>query len=344
MKVLYLSCHSVLEWDEVLLLSELGHEVFSLHGAYQNGHGDGKRPTLYEHVSKNLHLSDVAIQCSKENIHPEIIEWADVVLSMHNPKIPDNEPEQPWIVNNWYKMKQKRVIWRSIGQSTGAIERELQPYRNEGMQIVRYSPTERNLENYAGVDALIRFYKDENEYNNWNGDKPEIITFAQSMKSRGEFMFSGVWERIAKGFPAKVYGPGNEDMGEFNGGALDYDGQKKLYRDARVMLYTGTYPAAYTLTFIEAMMTGIPIVAIGPGLWNLGHFSDTYEVPQLIQHGQNGFCHNDIKELKSCLQRLLDDKEYARKIGEAGRRTALAHFSKTIIKDQWRAFLEGGKK
>ena len=33
MKILYLSCHSVLEYDEIRILSDLGYDVFSI-GAY----------------------------------------------------------------------------------------------------------------------------------------------------------------------------------------------------------------------------------------------------------------------------------------------------------------------
>jgi hypothetical protein len=35
-------------------------------------------------------------------------------------------------------------------------------------------------------------------------------------------------------------------------------------RRIRAYLYTGTQPASYTLGLIEAMMTGVPVVSIGP--------------------------------------------------------------------------------
>jgi len=47
MKILYLSCHSVLEFDEVKLFHELGHEVFSP-GSYVEplNPGDPMRPGI----------------------------------------------------------------------------------------------------------------------------------------------------------------------------------------------------------------------------------------------------------------------------------------------------------
>jgi glycosyltransferase involved in cell wall biosynthesis len=39
-------------------------------------------------------------------------------------------------------------------------------------------------------------------------------------------------------------------------------------RKIRAYVYTGTQPASYTLGLIEAMMTGVPVVSIGPeSMW-----------------------------------------------------------------------------
>jgi hypothetical protein len=74
-----------------------------------------------------------------------------------------------WIIDNWELFRGKRVIWRTIGQSTSTHEAKLLPYRNQGLQIVRYSPRETNINGYIGQDAMIRFYKDPDEYKNWQG-------------------------------------------------------------------------------------------------------------------------------------------------------------------------------
>jgi hypothetical protein len=47
-------------------------------------------------------------------------------------------------------------------------------------------------------------------------------------------------------------------------GALPYDEMRDYLRRIRAYLYTGTQPASYTLGLIEAMMTGVPVVSIGP--------------------------------------------------------------------------------
>jgi len=155
MKIQYLSVHEVLEYDEVSLLTELGHEVFS-NGAYLNpeGHPGLRRPAIqggkyfpeYEKLAK---------------IHPrtclpkELIDPFDVIIVMHQPEI---------IIHNWKLFKDKKIIWRSIGQSVPHIENMLRRFQKEGLKIVRYSPKEQNIPHSMNQDALVRFYKDPEEF------------------------------------------------------------------------------------------------------------------------------------------------------------------------------------
>ena len=172
MKILYLSSHSILEWDEVSLLTELDDtlpeaeklniEVFSC-GAYANPtqSGDFMRSVIPK-GRFYPELYDLYMQCDKNNLHPDLIAWADVILSMHNAVVPGDKHLQPWIANNWKKFKDanKKVVWRSIGQGTIQLEEELKLYRDKGMSIVRHSPLEEKIPRFAGVDAMIRFCKD----------------------------------------------------------------------------------------------------------------------------------------------------------------------------------------
>ena len=103
----------------------MGHNVFSLGAYLMNNKGGtlrGEIPNLYS----NDYLRGVAIQSGQFNVHPEIIEWADVCFFMHNAKMPNDKVEQPMLASNWANIKHKRVVWRSIGQSQGVTEKELQ--------------------------------------------------------------------------------------------------------------------------------------------------------------------------------------------------------------------------
>lgn len=337
-RILYLSCHEILEYDELKLFNEMGHEVYSL-GAYTQPGGDEhrKRPAL--DLPYNPHFIELSLQYPKENIHPEMLEGIDIIIVMHVTE---------WITANWPLFKQfiakgGRVIWRSIGQSIPARENELRAARDEGLEVVRYSPAESTIDGYIGADAMIRFYKDPDEYQGWTGKDRRVINFTQSMKDRGEFCGWRTYREATKLLPRVIYGPNNENLGEeLNGGMLLNDAQLQAYRDGRVYFYHGTYPASYTLTFIEAMMTGIPIVSVGEMLGNsFSMFPNqkTFEVPAIIDNGMNGFVSDSPKELRDYLEDLLNNEKKAKMISAFGRQRAIELFGKAKIKAEWAEYL-----
>lgn len=335
MKILYLSCHSILEYDDLKLFEELGYDYFSI-GAYINPKQphDIKRPPLNGEYHE--HLASVTMVHNQNNLHPEQVEWADVIIITHIPE---------WVEKNWELFKRypsKRIIWRSIGQSIASVEAKLKPFRDDGLEVVRYSPAEARIPNYVGHDAIIRFYKDPEEFGNWQGHDKEVITFAQSMKSRGDFCNFDMFAETVKGLKAHVYGPNNEDAGDLNGGIMTYDKLKRKMQEARVYFYTGTHPASYTLNFIEAWMTGIPIVAIGPANGNSAEFNqDTYEIPELISSGKHGFVSDDPDQLRIIIDKLMANDQMAQVISQQSRQRAIEIFGKELIKKQWKAYLDG---
>lgn len=351
MKILYLGCHEILEYDEVKLLTEMGHEVFSLGGVYQNGNQGGTMrgeiPNLYE----NSHLRSVALQCSKENIHQELLDWMDVCLVMHNSRVDINDHPQPWLKNNWEKFKAsgKPIVWRSIGQSNRQIEEALKEFRKDGLKIIRYSPREDSIPGYQGSDAMIRFYKDPEEYKDYNGQIRQVVNLSQALfgnnkvASRGDHMSKPIFDKVMEGFDWKVFGPDNENAGEHNGGQLSHSDLKQMLKFNRVFFFTGTRPASYTLAFMEAMMTGIPIVSIGPDHGNEVYTDQkTFECHELLgaKDGlEGGFWSDNVKELKEYIEILLKDPNLALNVGQRGRARAIELFGKENVGKAWKSFL-----
>jgi len=336
-KLLYLSCHEVLEFDELVLFRELGIDVFSI-GAYltPNQSTARLRPSLPEwSVDVDDWAAFEALPPSpgdrQECLTREFVDRFDAVLVMHIPR---------WIMRNWDVIRHKTVIWRTIGQSVPQQELVMRAFREDGLRIVRYSPAERSLRDYAGEDAMIRFGKDPAEWTGWTGVRPQVVCFAQAMPRRALECNYQAFVHATRGLPCELFGPGNEAAGDVWRGCLSYDGLRAVLRQNRVCLFTGTFPASYTLGFLEAWMTGIPIVAIGRRLFGQAgpELSALYEVPDLIEHGESGFVSDDCDELRGHLERLLNDWEYAQSVSEAGRAAAVRYFDKAVAREKWRDF------
>ena len=327
-KMLYLSCHSVLEWHEVSLFAELGIEVFVL-GSYLDPHNpvDTLRPPILS-IQPNKDL--ISIAPFREKLTKEFVDYFDVIYIMHIPQ---------WISANWEVIKNKIVIWRSIGQSIQIQEERIKPYR-ESIKIVRYSPREQTIPGYIGEDAIIRFHADPEELNNWNGQTQQIITIAQDMQARETACNYKLFESVTKGLNRKLYGNSTEKAPlELRGGKVSYEQLKQILKDNRCYFYTGTHPASYTLNFIEALMTGIPLVCLGPQHGNAHYYNlNTYEIPDIIQNGYNGFWSDNVKELRIYCENLLSSSDLAKEIGQRGRETAIKYFGKENIKAQWKDF------
>ena len=343
MNILLLLAHSIEEHDQVKLLSELGYDVFSIGGYINPGSPhDPKRPALPQ-VPYHPELQAVVdalgtpdnLDAAKRHIPDDILDWADAIIVHHF--------EHTWLVPQWERIKHKRVIWRTVGQSVEHNERMMAPLRDEGLQIVRYSPKERNIPGYAGEDALIRFYKDPDVWTGWTGESPRVINITQHLRQREPYTNWTFWNEVTRHLPAEAMGPGSEDI--FGPGELTFDQMQQSLRKARAYLYTGTQPASYTLGLIEAMMTGIPVVSIGPEHMTIFPYGPGLFEGHDIVSAVDGAGWNwkpwsdDPAEARDMLAALLSSRSHAAEQSRVQRDRAIELFGKEKIGADWQAFL-----
>lgn len=341
MNVLLLASHAVAEHDDLEMLGKLGYDVFSP-GGYADPHHplSDLRPALdlpyhldldalcHAQRAKHEGESDAwAIDWAKADLHPDLLDWADVVICHHYP--------ERWLASPWKRFAGKRVIWRTCGQSNPDLERLMGTLK--GLEIVRYSPAERRafekIGAFAGEDAMIRFGKDPEEWEGWRGDDPVVGNVTQDMVGRADFCGLRFWRLATDGLPVKPAGAGSEQIGGV--GALTYQGLREYLRSIRVYLYTGTQPASYTLGLIEAMMTGVPVVSIGPSwMWSPDLFEGHEIAPLRIAAPPS-----DPVVVRSQLRWLLDWAEDAALEAERMRARAIALFGIDTIGRQWREYL-----
>ena len=338
--------HSIEEYDQLRLLSSLGYSVVSLGGYIDplNPH-DPKRPALDIPVVPEIKAAvdalgtDDNLAAAQRHLPDVALDWADIIIYHHRLER---------LFGQWDHLRDfrrtGRVIWRTVGQSTEYNESQARPFRNDGLEIVRYSPKERNLPFYAGEDALIRFYKDPAEWTGWTGENPVVLNIAQHdaiPHARDEWLNWRFWEEATRGLPRIFAGPHSEKVGGL--GTQTLDEMKALLRTSRAYLYTGTQPASYTLGLIEAMMTGIPVVSIGPDRMTIFPYGpDLFEGHEICeQTPENGWTHNDAAEIGGTLTFLLESPDDAELWSDEGRRRAIQLFGMDTIGRQWDAYLQG---
>jgi hypothetical protein len=345
-KILYISCHGILEYDELRMFRDLGYPFHSI-GSYLTPHaprGSG-RPPLEDCIEiegametwmkvRQSNIDDgVGDNCIGKIFTNDFLDMFDIIIVMH---IPD------WILDNWKVFKGRNVIWRTIGQSIPHTEEKLQKCRKEGLKIVRYSPNERNIPGYIGEDALIRFGKYKEDYPDWRGDSDEIITLNQSMEQRGDFCNYSFFRNVTKEYPTKLYGHGNNDIDKsIRGGSIEgYSNLLNILSGGSVYFYTGTKPASYTLNFMEASMCAVPMVSIGRQLGMFEGISCYSEVPDIFDKYQCGRYTDDVDEMKKHLEDILTQRNLSNDLSSAIKDMAIELFDAKHIRVEWKGFLE----
>lgn len=339
-KVLYVSAgHSVLEYDDLKIINELGYDWFST-GVYQNPRmpiGGSLRPKFNLPPKPQLvaqfhaihpHNSKYRLEYEPLFLNKKFVDQFDVVV------LSSPVPYPFYLRDNWEALKHKPILIRMFAQCMPQMEELLRQYKSSSnMKIIRMSSKEKLVPLYAGEDFIIRHYADENIFHNWNGNDKHVLTFNNHLKHREEVSNLPIYRRIIKNVPYKLYGKYNEGV-EYCSGVLDDQEQLSAYQNSRCYFALGTKPAPVTYNFVEALMTGCPVVTWGPKLG--GSNPPMYEVPDLIENEKEGFWSDSEKEISKYLNMLLNDSSLATSISKAGREKALKYFSKTAATIVWK--------
>lgn len=145
----------------------------------------------------------------------------------------------------------------------------------------------------------------------------------------------GLMQRIMRGGDDKGIKPhiwvGRYNQAIPNGiDQVDEDVLMPLYGNMRLLLY---WPQPMYSGFgnivLEAMTMGMPVALNGFADW-----------PDLIENGVNGFCSGNTIKTREFCERCLNDKEYALKVGAAGRDLVMEYFKLDTYIEQWNDLLQ----
>mgnify|MGYP003645949100 CR=1 FL=1 len=151
----------------------------------------------------------------------------------------------------------------------------------------------------------------------------EILSVVNDWINRDWCCGFGIWQEVIKGLPYKVLG----DTPGLSQPAASTEDLVAAYQDSRIFLNTSTISPVPT-ALMEAMSCGCAVVS-----------TDTCMIPEVIEHGVNGFITNDKEQMKQHLVDLLNDEDMAREIGDNARQTILKNYSTEQFVDKWQNVL-----
>jgi glycosyltransferase involved in cell wall biosynthesis len=159
----------------------------------------------------------------------------------------------------------------------------------------------------------------------YTGELERGLVVINNIATRGRRLGYDLFQEARRAVPLDLVGMGAEEAG----GLGEIQHSELAAFAARYRFFFN--PIRYTslgLAVIEAMMIGMPIVALA-----------TTEMPTVIRHGESGLIDTDVLRLIDAMKRLLRDPVEARRLGQAAQRAAHERFNIERFAADWsRAF------
>ena len=340
MKILYISFHPVLEYDEIRLLEDLGHDVFSIGAYFDRTIPNYFRPELKQnewHLEMISNFRSGSSSKSSMSLDHSFVREFDAVIVMH---------QIEWLNNNPNSFKDARIIIRSVGQPYEAHNHPSDEIIDKCV-LIKYSENESIPFENRCKTSVIKFYKRESDFFGWLGSQERVISFYNNPVERVPNyirVFDDIVRKTNTSRKSRFYGYNTTDL-LHSGGQLDYHDQLKILRDSRVALSIPSFPAPYTLNFIEMLMSGIPVIVPSDKFASeLAESSNKhpglYMQDRILANKENGFVVSCVDEAIDVCKMMLADYKLAYDIGSNGRICAIQNFGHENAMREWNTLLE----
>jgi hypothetical protein len=155
----------------------------------------------------------------------------------------------------------------------------------------------------------------------YSGELARGITAVNCLGKRGRRLGADVFDRVRRTVPIDLVGMETEPVG----GLGEVPPMELARFESRYRFFFN--PIRYTslgLAVIEAMMIGLPIVALA-----------TTEMVTVVENGVSGFIATDVRGLIEPMRALLASRETAAVLGARARRAALERFAIDRFARDW---------
>lgn len=146
-----------------------------------------------------------------------------------------------------------------------------------------------------------------------------ILSVVNDWINRDYFCNFQGWQRITNGLPVRVIG----DTPGLSKPAPSISALVNEYQTSRIFLNTSTISPIPT-ALLEGMSCGCACISTA-----------TCMIPEIIEHGKNGFISNDENELRRYCELLLKNDDLAKELGNNARQTILTKFNKETFINKW---------
>ena len=152
--------------------------------------------------------------------------------------------------------------------------------------------------------------------------KPHCLSVVNEFPTRDWCCGFNLWRAISENVPCGVVGKCTSHP-DFSRAAESKEHLRFLYQEASVFLNTSLVSPVPT-SMLEAMACGLPIVS-----------TNNCMIPEIIEHGVNGYLSNDPQELISFCNELLSDNERAAEMGARAKETVRKCFNMERFVSDW---------
>lgn len=182
--------------------------------------------------------------------------------------------------------------------------------------------TEHNKKTWCNLaGTVIRHGIDTDTFQGWTGKSEDGISVVNRFPERDIFCGWTIWKIISENSDAKINLIGdNPGLSQSVASTAELAG---ALADHRFFLNTSQL-SPIPLSLMEAMAVGMPIVSTAK-----------QEIPSVIQHEYNGLLSNDPFELIEFCNRLKQDYEYAKYLGDNARKTILKKYNLQNFINNW---------
>ena len=169
-------------------------------------------------------------------------------------------------------------------------------------------------ESWGIVEDIVEFGVDIRQYRPWSGEMAAGLRVSNQILSRKEILLWDFHQSAFKDIPVRLVGY-NPNMPGVNP-SRSWEDLKEILSSHRFFIHTA-HPEledGYNMATLEAMAAGLPVLG-------------NRHASSPVEHGVSGFLSDDPAELNRYARTLIQDRNLARKMGEAAKKTVGDRFS-----------------